>query len=230
MPQVDLQDAIREADENLRRMAEEANSFIPSTTPNSRVTPHQDTQRTPCNALQRLHSGASGNTTPRSFFESMRRRKQSLSPSGNTEDTGGATARSPLDEETEDPLIDMPGIGQTNLNKDLEDSLESDSSVRQWKKNVAEAQGLSFNKTMEQQEDDWGPFSQDEMEDMESGVEKTNRWIRRMQQRKERHEEAAARSRTKSPLSPRSRSSSVERGGARSRNYSGSSTATGYGY
>ena len=34
-PQVDLQDAIREADENLRRMAREANSSIPSTTPNS---------------------------------------------------------------------------------------------------------------------------------------------------------------------------------------------------
>ena len=119
-PQADLQDAINEADRNLRRMAEEANSSIPNTTPNSSVTPHQDTQRTPCNALQRLNSAASGrgNTTPRSFFDSMRRRKLSLSPSGNTEDTGGATARSPLDEETEDPLIDMPGIGQTNLNKD----------------------------------------------------------------------------------------------------------------
>ena len=74
------------------------------------------------------------------------------------------------------------------------------------------AEGLSFKRTIEQQEDDWGPFTPGEMEDIlqESGMEKTNRWIRRMQQRKEKHEEAAARSRTKSPLSPRSRSSSVE--------------------
>ena len=133
-PQVDLQDAIREADENLRRMAEEANSSIPSTSPNSRATSHQDTQRTPHSALQRLQelqaSRASGRTTPRSVFDTMRRRRLSLSPSGNTDDTGGATARSPLDEETEDSLIDMPGIGQTNPNKNLEDSLESDSSVR----------------------------------------------------------------------------------------------------
>ena len=123
-PQVDLQDAIREADENLRRMAEEANSSIPSMTPNSRATPHQDTQRTPCSALQRLNSRASGSTTPHSVFDTMRRRKLSLSPSGNTDDTGGATARSPLDKETEDSLLDMPGIGQTNINKNLEDSFK----------------------------------------------------------------------------------------------------------
>ena len=71
---------------------------------------------------------------------------------------------------------------------------------------------------MEQQEDDWGLISHDEMEDMESEVERTNRWIKRMRQRKEKHEEAAARSRSKSPLS------------TRSRNYSGSSIETGYGY
>ena len=93
-------------------MAEEANPSFTSTTPNSRVTPHRNTQETPRNAIQRLNSGASGNTTPRSFFDSMRRRKHSLSPSGNTEDTGGATAKSPRDKETEDPLIDMPGIGR----------------------------------------------------------------------------------------------------------------------
>ena len=183
-PQVDLQDSIREADKKLRRMAEEANSSIPSMTPNSRATPHQDTQRTPRVALQRLQelqaSRASGRTTPHSVFDTMRRRRLSLSSSGNTDDAGGATARSPLDEETEDSLIDMPGIGQTNLNKNLEDSLESDSSVHQWKENVAKAQGLSFNKTMEQQEDDWGLISHDGMEDMESEVERTNIWIKRM--------------------------------------------------
>ena len=107
----------------------------------------------------------------------MRRRKLSLTPSRNNENTIGATAKSPLEEEIQDPLIDMPGIGQTNLDRNLEDSLESDTSVRQWKENVAKAQGVPFNKMMEQNEDD---FSQDEMEDMESEVEKTNRWIRRM--------------------------------------------------
>ena len=104
-PQVDLQDAIKMADENLRRMAEEANPSIPSTTPNSRVTPHRNTQETPRNAIQRLNSGASGNTTPRSFFDSMRRRKLSLSSSVNNENTVEATAKSPLDEEIEDPYI-----------------------------------------------------------------------------------------------------------------------------
>ena len=115
-------------------MAEEANSSIPSKTPNSRATSHQDTQRTPRSALQRLQelqaSRASGGTTPRSVFDTMRRTRLSLSPSGNADDTGGARARPSLDEETED-LLDMPGIGQTNPNKNLEDSLDSDSSVRQ---------------------------------------------------------------------------------------------------
>ena len=74
---------------------------------------------------------------------------------------------------------------------------------------------------MDQEEYDWGPFTPGEMEDIlqESGMEKTNRWIKRMQQRKE----AASRSRTKSPVAPRSRSSSADRGGARSQTYSGRS-------
>ena len=57
-------------------------------------------------------------------------------------------------------------------------------------------------------------------------MEKTNRLIKQMQQR----QEAASQSRTRSPVSPRSRSSSANRGGARSRNYSGSSIETGGDY
>ena len=38
-PQVDLQIAIKTADENLRRMAEEANPSLASTTPSSKITP-----------------------------------------------------------------------------------------------------------------------------------------------------------------------------------------------
>ena len=57
-------------------------------------------------------------------------------------------------------------------------------------------------------------------------MEKTNRMIKRMQQR----QEAGSRSRTQSPVSPRSRSSSADHGRARFRNYSGSSIETGGDY
>ena len=81
---------------------------------------------------------------------------------------------------------------------------------------------------MAQEEYEWGPFTSGELEDIlqESSMEKTNRLIKRMQQR----QEAASRSRTRSPVSPRSRSSSANRSGARSRNYSGSSIETGGDY
>ena len=154
-----MQNAIKTADENLRRMAEEANPSLASTTPSSKVTPQRDNQEIPLNASG-INLGASGDTTPRTLYGSMQRRKLSHTPSGNNEDTVGATAKSPLDEEIEDPF-DMPGIGQTDLGRNLEDSLESGISIRQWKENVAKAQGVPFNKMMEQNEDN---FSQDEME------------------------------------------------------------------
>ena len=119
-PKADLQDAINEADRNLRRMAEEANSSIQNTTPNPSVTPHKDTPKTP------VHTSV--NTTPSTLSSIRVKRKQSPSPTVNIENTGEATARSSRDEEPEDPLID---IGPKNLNKDLEDSFESDSSVLQ---------------------------------------------------------------------------------------------------
>ena len=84
---------------------------------------------------------------------------------------------------------------------------------------------------MAKDEYEWGPsFTFGEFEDIlqESNMEKTNRMIKRMQQR----QEAGSRSRTHSPVSPRSnsRSSSADRGGARFRNYSGSSIETGGDY
>ena len=104
-PQADLQDAINEADRNLTRMAEEANSSIQNTTPNPSVTPHKDTLRTPVNT--------SVNTTPSTLSSIRVKRKQSPSHTVNIGNTGGATTRSSRDEEPEDPLID---IGPKNLN------------------------------------------------------------------------------------------------------------------
>ena len=84
---------------------------------------------------------------------------------------------------------------------------------------------------MAQDEYNWGPsFTFGEFEDIlqESNMDKTNRMIQRMRQR----QDAGSRSRTRSPVSPRStsRNSSADRGGARSRNYSGSSVDTGGDY
>ena len=95
-PQVDLQNAIKTANENLKRMSDEANPSLACTTPGSKVTPQRDNQEIPLNASG-INLGASGDTTPRTLYGSILRRKLSLS--GNNEDTVGATAKSPLDEE-----------------------------------------------------------------------------------------------------------------------------------
>ena len=138
-------------------MSDESNPFIARTkcdrTPVSKVPPQQDNQETPLNASS-TNIGAGSDTTPRSLYDSIgavTRRRLSLTPSGNNEDIVGATAKSPLDVDTED-LLDMPGIGQTDLGRNLEDSLESDIGIRQFKENVVRAQGIPFNKMMEQNE------------------------------------------------------------------------------
>ena len=155
-------------------MEEEINDSIQNTPSHPSVTPHKDTPKTPVNT--------NVNTTPSTLSSIRVKRKQSPSPTVNIDNTGEATPRSSREEEPEDPLID---IGPKNLNKDLEsDSSESDSSVLQWRQNVQNAEGWSYKRTMDQEEYDWGPFTSGELEDIlqESGMEKTNRLIKRMQQ------------------------------------------------
>ena len=50
-PQVDLQNAIKTANETLKRMSDEANPSLARTTPGSKVTPERDNQETPLNVL-----------------------------------------------------------------------------------------------------------------------------------------------------------------------------------
>ena len=123
-------------------------------------------------------------------------------------------------------------IEPDNLDSESDlDSSDSSFGLLQWRQKVQNADSWSYKKSMAQDEYDWGPsFTFGEFEDIlqESNMEKTNRMIQRMRQR----QDAGSRSRTRSPVSPRStsRNSSADRGGVRSRNYSGSSVDTGGDY
>ena len=141
-PTAYLQDAINDADRNLTRMEEEINDSIQHTPSHPSVTPDKNTPKTPVN------NGV--NTTPNTLSSIRVKKKQSPSPAVNSENTTKATPRSSLEEEPEDPRIN---IGPKNLDTELEsDSSDSDSSLFQWKQNVQNAEGWSYKRKMAQEE------------------------------------------------------------------------------
>ena len=172
-PAAILQDAINEADRNLRRMEQEINDSRHRTPSHQSVTADTNTPRTP------LNNGV--NLTPNSLSSIRVRQIHSPSPTVNSESTTKPTPRSSIEEASDDHWVT---IEPENLDSESDsDSSNSSLGLLQWRQKVQNADSSAYKKSMAQDEYDWGPsFTFGEFEDIlqESNMEKTNRMIQCM--------------------------------------------------